>query len=506
MPTARLRGWWQDEHFCLLSTLAGKEIENFFLEHYEPTPLLSPWNKGCGLFSSNDPGLAPLENSKAVRFGPFREGVAASRELLDSQEHADAIIRAIKARTKTNKAFQSEQQRTALASSDTFRSCLELLHAQAAKDDLPPAKRDEIRAEIATITAIAADSTRPPTRAEAERLKESSGYKRLLAAAGRRYQTLKAMLIPCCRRSWRGGHAEWLAAAVVLDEEGNAGWPSLLGTGGNDGRLDFTNNFMQRLGELFELASPDGKPSSEAVELLANSLWAEPSNRLAHTSIGQYQPGAAGGANSTTGPMGESQVNPWDFVLMMEGSLLFSARATRSLDPDARSRASAPFAVRSHGAGFPSTGMEKAQRGEQWMPLWCHPAKLAEVAALFGEARLQLNRHTVNRPIDAARAISRLGVARGIESFTRYGYLERNGQSTLAVPLGRINVRYNENAQLIDDLAPWLDRLQRAARDRHATAGLVQAEKRLSDAVFAALYARPLLRPLASNPESGYSR
>ena len=101
--------------------------------------------------------------------------------------------------------------------------------------------------------------------------------------------------------------------------------------------------------------------------------------------------------------------------------------------------------------------------------------------------RVQLNRQTAHRPIDVARAISRLGVARGIEAFTRYGYLERNGQSTLAVPLGRINVRHNPDAQLVDDLASWLDQLQRRARDKHAPARLVQAEKRLADTVFAAL-------------------
>ncbi len=481
------RVWWQDEHFCLLSKLTRDDLEKFFLERYEPTPLLSPWNKGCGLFTANDPGLAPLENSKAARFGRFRDGVAESRRLLDALEQSDAVIRAIKARTKTNKAFQSEQQRQLLASSDTFRSCLELLREQAARAELSPAQSDEIRTEIATITAITAKSTKPPTKAEADRLKESPGYKRLLAAADRRFKSLKVTLIPDCRRTWRGGHAEWLAAAVVLDEQGNAEWPSLLGTGGNDGRLDFTNNFMQRLGELFDLASTDGGPSTEARELLANSLWAEPSNKFTITSIGQYQPGAAGGANSTTGPVGDSRINPWDFVLMMEGSLLFSARATRCLDPNAQSRASAPFAVRSHAAGFASTGAEKAQRGEQWMPLWARPAALTEVVALFGEARVQLNRQTAHRPIDVARAISRLGVARGIDAFTRYGYLERNGQSTLAVPLGRVNVRQHPHAHLIDDLASWLDRLQRRARDKHAPARLVQAERRLADAVFAAL-------------------
>ena len=348
-------------------------------------------------------------------------------------------------------------------------------------------KRIETAGEVATITSLTRKVTKPPTKAEAESLKASTGYKRLLAMADRKFKALKTTLIPDCQRAWRGPHSDWLSAAVVLDESGNPVWPSLLGTGGNDGNLDFTNNFMQQLGTLFDLASGIGGPTSVAKELLANSLWMEPANKLTGAAVGQYQPGSAGGANSSTGFASGNLVNPWDFLLMMEGSLPFTSRATRRLDPSAISRASAPFTVRPHAAGFASPGSEKAQRGEQWMPLWKQPATLQEIAMMYGEARVQLDRQIANRPIDVARAIGRLGVARGIEAFVRYGYLERNGQSTLAVPLGQVLVRQHPRAYLIDDLAGWLDRLQRRSRDKNAPARLVHAERRLADAVFAAL-------------------
>jgi CRISPR-associated protein Csx17 len=89
--------------------------------------------------------------------------------------------------------------------------------------------------------------------------------------------------------------------------------------------------------------------------------------------------------------------------------------------------------------------------------------------------------------LDAARAVARLGVARGVDAFTRYAYLERNGQSNLAVSLGRILVEPRPHARLIDDIAPWLDRLHRQARGKHAPARLVHAERRLADAVFGVL-------------------
>lgn len=483
----KARGWWQDEHFRLMTVLTRDELEQFFLARYEPTPLLSPWNKGCGFFKANDPALGPLERTTAKRFQRFRLGIAQARALLDAITEADALIRAIKARTKTNKAFQTTEQREILRGSAMFRSYMEQLQGEIARLAGSASPNAEALTELAELQGLVEEASSPPSSAEAERLKNSPAYRRVLASADRRFKELKAALVPDCRRNWRGPLAGWLSAAVVLGEDGDPEWPSLLGTGGNDGNLDFTNNFMQRIGELFVVASNEGGPTPGGIELLGNALWGEVSNHLGVSAVGQFHPGAAGGANSTTGALGDSLINAWDFVLMMEGSLLFRTRTARRLDPNSSSRAVAPFVVRSHGVGFATSGTEKAQRGEQWMPLWSHPATLTDVACLFSEGRVQLGRQTANRPIDVARAVARLGVARGIEAFARYGYLERNGQSTLAVPLGRLEVRQSERARLVDNLAPWMDRLRRVAAGKSAPARLVQAEKRLADAVMAAL-------------------
>ena len=209
---------------------------------------------------------------------------------------------------------------------------------------------------------------------------------------------------------------------MVLDEGGKSEWPSLLGTGGNDGRLDFTNNFMLHIGALFDLTSESGKPKVNTRALLENCLWASNTNKLVRGAIGQYQPGNAGGANSSTVVGNGMRINGWDFVLMMEGTIILRSYATRRLGSDAPGNASAPFAVRPHAMGFASAGSEESQRGEQWMPLWKGPATLKEVATIFGEARVQLRRRTANEPVDVARAIGRLGVARGIDAFVRYGY------------------------------------------------------------------------------------
>lgn len=121
------------------------------------------------------------------------------------------------------------------------------------------------------------------------------------------------------------------------------------------------------------------------------------------------------------------------------------------------------------------------------MPLWDHPATATDVAALFGEGRAQLNRSVAQRPLDFARAVGKLGVARGLSGFVRYGYLERNGQSKIAVPLGRIAAGARVHAHLIDDIGRWLDLLQRQVRDGDAPARLAMAEGTLADAVFSVL-------------------
>jgi len=425
------RGWWEGERFLLASHRDQHELLEFFALHYQPSAIVSPWNKGSGFFLPNDPGVAPIENSASARFRPLREGLRSARRELDAISDADQRIRAIKAEGK-DKSLTKDQKL---------------------------------------------------------QLKNSDSSRQRLAAAERTFKDLKAALIPQFRRVWRGAHREWMDAAVVLDEQGEASFPSLLGTGGNDGRLDFTNNYLQRLGELFDLNHTDSVPRSGTEIALKQALLGETTRALVTgLAIGQFVPGGAGGANASTGPDASSRVNPWDFVLMLEGTVMFTAASTRRMNTLAASRAAAPFAISGRAAGYASAAAsDEAARGEQWMPLWSQPLTYAELHRLLAEGRAQLHARSVTEPLDMARAIAGLGVARGIHAFQRYGYIERNGQSNLAVPLGRFVVPDQPCATLscLDDLDAWLPNLRRQARDKIAPARLAQAERRLTDALFA---------------------
>jgi len=127
--------------------------------------------------------------------------------------------------------------------------------------------------------------------------------------------------------------------------------------------LEFTNNFMQRITELLDPATGEPTPNSE--KWLRAALFGEPAAGLATKApIGQFFPGAAGGANGTSGFDASPTVNPWDFVLMIEGALLFAAATMKKLESETGGNLIYPFCVRQSGVGYASasTSDEKEAR------------------------------------------------------------------------------------------------------------------------------------------------
>ncbi|EIT71380.1 MULTISPECIES: type I-U CRISPR-associated protein Csx17 [Hydrocarboniphaga] len=296
----------------------------------------------------------------------------------------------------------------------------------------------------------------------------------------------KAGFIKRLRNLAPEGLLRWMDAAVILAGE-DPRYPPLLGTGGNDGRLDFTNNFMQRLAELFDPQSGAVLPGS--AEALDSALFAEPSRCLSDRAIGQFAPGSAGGPNATTDFEASAGINTWDFVLMLEGALLFGASAARRLESSEAGVLSAPFTVRSRAgtSGSASAADDGDARGEIWMPLWSAPFGLDELRSLLSEGRAALNGKPARDGLDFARAVAHLGVDRGISQFQRYGFLMRSGKAFLATPLDRIEVTRNVNADLIDNLDQqgWLSSVQRHAREDSAPNAFRSAARQLDTALFA---------------------
>jgi CRISPR-associated protein Csx17 len=153
-----------------------------------------------------------------------------------------------------------------------------------------------------------------------------------------------------------------------------------------------------------------------------------------------------------------------------------------------RARVSSPFWVEAAAAGFGSASeREGSPRGEQWLPLWSQPLRHTELVELMREGRAQVGREQTTRAGDLVRATARLGLVRGIDSLQRFAYLQRNGQSNLAVFTGHFHVRSRSHQALLDELAPWIDKLvwhAKQTKENNVPASLGALARRAQDALF----------------------
>lgn len=301
----------------------------------------------------------------------------------------------------------------------------------------------------------------------------------------------KAEMLRAARREFPEAAIDWLDAAYVLGQD-KPDYPPLLGSGGNDGRLDFTVNFIARLQTVLpEFLQTEKRPQErlqQSAAQLRAALFADGAATLEKAAVGQFHPAGAGGANAEQGVSGDSFVNPWDFILAIEGALLLASATVRQLAAGARTKASFPFTVRNSNVGYGTAINGEKIRAELWLPLWSATASYAEVAHIFREGRVQFSRQrkTVRTGFDFARAVAELGVDRGIEAFQRFAFIERNGQANLATPLGLFVVDERPLVALIHQLdrGGWLESFSRAATGDKVQPRFLRVQQRLEDAIF----------------------
>ncbi len=404
-------GHWAQEGFVLSTKLDREELEHFFLDEYQPSPIVTPWNGGSGFFLKKGGKTTPLhdailaiERSKIDRLSVFRAAIADSRRVLAEQ------------------------------------GLVETPDSKTEKPRLIERLRDEL-----------ADAS-----------------------------------------------LKWIDACLLISD-GKFSAAPILGSGGNDGNLDFANNFHGRLVQIIELETGAGK----IAEGLRNALFGAPSRDMTKSAIGFFDPKALGGANSSEGFGKTLAVNPWHYVLMLEGTLCFAAVSTRRLEASGPGSLSFPFTVHNTGSGYSSAASSDVGEGrkELWLPLWEQAASFVEIEDLFRQGRTQLGRKTVRNGLEFARALGALAGARGVTSFSRHGFHVRNGLSYLASPIGRWKVQPKPGLSLIDaDLDRWISRFQ---QKRGKTAAAEESGRGIEKAMFdfarsdSAEYAQAILGELA---------
>jgi CRISPR-associated protein Csx17 len=252
----------------------------------------------------------------------------------------------------------------------------------------------------------------------------------------------------------------WLDAAAVLTNDEPI-YPALLGTGGNDGRQDFSNNFMQRVVSV--LKDPRN---------LSSALFGTSARTGTKGSMGQFSPTAL------------ERSNAWDFVLAIEGSLTLAGAATRRLESGEHGSVAFPFHARA--ATAPTLADGEDGHGEIWLPCWTAPATFRDVRKLFAEGRAKTNTGAVTTGLDFARSIASLGVDRGLSEFIRFSFQARNGKNFFATPLGRFPTDEVRGARLLDDIDAWFDRFRQKSSGKNVPARIALTRRRLEQAMFEA--------------------
>lgn len=261
----------------------------------------------------------------------------------------------------------------------------------------------------------------------------------------------KLELMRCLRARWSDAAVRWLDAAVVLLADGRE-FPPLLGSGGNDGRYDISNNFAQAV----VLALPlDGAGKSHARGWLESAVHGG-----SVTLVGMSVAHLDRQKSPVNSPDGEADgmANPWDLVLAVEGSLMLAAGAARR-GIGATGVASAPFTVTRTAAGYGSAVAGEKGRAELWLPLWPYWTTAPELETVLREGRAQVGRASAASGLEFARAAAELGVARGISAFERYAVLERAGQANLALATGQIDVVSRPEVRLLHQVERWTRRV-----------------------------------------------
>ncbi|MBD1911252.1 type I-U CRISPR-associated protein Csx17 [Leptolyngbya sp. FACHB-8] len=291
----------------------------------------------------------------------------------------------------------------------------------------------------------------------------------------------KRRLLERLRNTLPDEAVKWLDTCALVTSD-DLKFPPLTGTGGNDGNFEFSRTFMQQLQELIDFAT--GEPNDTAAALLQAAVFGATLPALPFSGkIGQFNPIAAGGANAAPGYDADSRVNPWDFVLMLEGIMLFTAGATRRYEQSDQGGFAYPFTVRPSNVGYGSAAEGDEARAELWTPLWSAPTGLKELQLLFSEGRAKVGDRTARYGIDFYRAVSNLGRDRGIDEFVRYSFQVRNGLSYFAIPLDRFQPKPNPQVDWLTEIDPWLDRFRRAAQDSNAPASIKRTQRQLETAI-----------------------
>ncbi len=421
------RGAWRGGVFVLSSTFDEAALLRFFRENYKPTPLVVPWS-GSDFFRVNSSGDS----------GPFTKAPTGSK-----------VVEAFLA---------SESER------------------------LEP-YRQAIRVTLKTMSDL--------------------GIKQKADIEGNKGKRNKARFLASIRASLSDSLVPWIDAAAIIEAD-SLTFNALLGSGGgSDGNTHFSDNFMQNLWDCLpdfdaqrRQRSGAGGQRAKGPQLstggddgsLSSALVGSPAPALKPgRTASLFDSGAVGGPNAGQGMERDALLNPWNFILALEGTLCLAGAVVRRHSANLGELPAFPFSVRLVSTGYGTSVAKESGQYEVWLPLWERLVSLTELMLLFAEGRAEVGKRPVKNGTDFARAVAGLGIDAGIDAFVRYGIVRGRvgGENyNTAISLGRFNVIGQPQVELLQHIDAWLDRFRRACRGEATPPRFAAALRRIDAAIF----------------------
>lgn len=240
-------------------------------------------------------------------------------------------------------------------------------------------------------------------------LREAIGVARCAMSASKS----KDDLIRAYRSAAPDAAVEWVDSCQVEMPDGRWLYNPLLGSGGNDARLEFSRNYMRAICAIMDMDT--GEPHKNSIAWLDGLLGLSDSPQPDFSIPGGHF-------------FSGDHVNPWLYILALEGCLWFSAGAWRN---DAEMKLW-PNTAWLTSTGLPGAGQED-EGMELWWPVWRRPVTADGLRALLASQLLYKYGRTI--PITGVDyAIAAVTCQRPwLGEVMRVGRFQRNGHTHILV-------------------------------------------------------------------------
>lgn len=416
-------GRWHRDQFVLDSTLDREALLKFFLEEYRPTPVMVPWSGGDF----------------------FAVKVKSPSSAFDKTPTSSRVIEALLS-TKTDRFA-------------AYRASL-----------------------YAVFTAME---------------KANVFKKQDIEGSGGPQRKTKAEMMKALRASLPDDAVAWIDAAAVVEPQSVTFNTLLGGGGGSDGNSHFSDNFMQCLWIVLPdfadqrnkiIPAVGTKSGFDSEAALAEAIYNQPAEatKIRDLSPVLFDSTRVGGVNQGSGFEGMTASNPWDFILMLEGSVLFAGAIGRKLDDRSEPSARFPFLFTATSSGIGSSYLGESSGRELWLPIWSRESRLSEFRGIIAEGRIERFGKPARNGMDAFMGAAQLGFDRGISEFQRIGFYKgRVGGDNYftAIDRGRIKPTRNHSVDMLQSCHAWIDQFRRAAMKDTAPTSARRAISQLESAI-----------------------